>query len=108
MQCKVALYFRDQLREARVTVFRDAEAYLGIVQVIERLGSVLPPKSGKNGPPRGLGGFGARLLRLSERSPWLRSGDRGTRTSKVFTNPSELPEMMPFTKGLSLDTSLPT
>ena len=37
----VALHFRDQLRAARSTAFRDKEAFEEIVFVLERLGSHL-------------------------------------------------------------------
>lgn len=38
MDREVALYFRDQLRDARATVLKDAEAFEEVVFVLERIG----------------------------------------------------------------------
>jgi CBS domain-containing protein len=67
MQPEITLYFRDQLRQAREVVLRDAEAYLEIVHVIERLGSLLPPQPGEKGMP-GLKRYQDRLVLLCSRS----------------------------------------
>ena len=57
------LYFRDQLRAARVSALRDAEGFADIFFCIERLGSYLCPKG------RNLGQFGPALCELATRSP---------------------------------------
>lgn len=38
MNQEVALYFRDQLREARSVALKDAEAFEQLVFVVERIG----------------------------------------------------------------------
>lgn len=47
-----AIYFRDQLREARVKAFQDSESFSEILFVIERLGSYLIGKIGALGDYR--------------------------------------------------------
>lgn len=49
MDRDVALHFRDQLRDARAAVLRDAEAFQAIVVVIERLGMFLCGELGNLG-----------------------------------------------------------
>ncbi len=41
MELQAAIYFRDQLREARAIALKDVEAFEEIVFVLERLGSYL-------------------------------------------------------------------
>lgn len=57
-----ALYFRDALKAARENVLKDAEAFLDIIHVVERLGSVLPTATGERGT--GLGKFAGRIRSL--------------------------------------------
>jgi hypothetical protein len=42
MERAAALVFADQLRIAREAAFRDAEAFDGIIQTVERLGRPAP------------------------------------------------------------------
>ena len=63
MDHEKALYFRDQLREARATAFRDAEAFHEILYTVERIGSLLARKG------LGLGRFKPIIERIADRSP---------------------------------------
>lgn len=62
-----ARYFRDQLRSARAVVLRDAEAFTGLVIVIERLGSTLRSGAG------GLGKLRPHIQNLIMRSPFAQA-----------------------------------
>jgi len=62
MDRKIALVFRNQLREAREKAFQDAEAFDEIVHAVERLGSYLCDKEGS------LGEYKARLVTLASKS----------------------------------------
>ncbi len=60
MDAEVTLYFRDQLRQARATALRDAEAFDEIIFVLERLGGYLcnencPAKKNNKGKKKNLG-----------------------------------------------------
>lgn len=57
-----ARYFREELREAKATALRDAEAFDEIVQVIERIGYV------KAGKAKDLGKYKCYVESLAERS----------------------------------------
>ncbi len=53
MQKEASLYFRNQFRQARALVLRDAEAFDEIVFVVERMGLFLSRKvDGLNGTLR--------------------------------------------------------
>lgn len=54
-----ALFFRDQLREARFKAQQDAEAFEEIVFVLERLGCFL------TGKPFGLGRFKEPIMKIT-------------------------------------------
>jgi hypothetical protein len=60
---EVALIFRDQLREARLNAQKDAEAFDGVLFVLERLGCYLSRQSG------GLRKFQDDIVALASRSP---------------------------------------
>jgi hypothetical protein len=62
-----ALFFRDQLREARLKVQKDAEAFEEIAFVLERLGCFL------KGEPLGLGKFKEPITQLARPSPLCNS-----------------------------------
>ena len=63
MEQEVALHFRDQLRAARALALRDAEAFQGIVVVIEQLGAYC------SGGLRDLGWYEKEIRSLAGRSP---------------------------------------
>ena len=58
-----AVFFRDQLREARAEALHDAEGYLGLLYCFERLGSRLYGKIGD------LGKYGPDLRKFARPSP---------------------------------------
>jgi hypothetical protein len=60
---KVELFCRDQLRDARASVLRDAEAFPEILFAVERLGSLT------TGEQMTLGKYRTRLLEIASRSP---------------------------------------
>jgi len=60
------IYFRDQLRSARATALRDAEAFGDLLFCFERLGSTLSPEELKG---RGLRKYHSCLVARAERSP---------------------------------------
>ena len=62
-------FFRDQLREARLAALRDAEAFEGIVHVIERLGSFL---RGETEVPGSLEKYKTFILAEAKESPLAR------------------------------------
>jgi hypothetical protein len=59
---EVGVYFRDQLRRSRAAALLDAEAWHGIVVVLEQLGAVLSPGAS------GLGAVEPSIRELAERS----------------------------------------
>lgn len=67
MEADPTVFFRDQLRDARAVVLRDAEAYESIVLVLERMGRFLKPKA------NGLGGFKVDLGSIASDSPLAHS-----------------------------------
>jgi hypothetical protein len=60
---EVALYFRDQLREARAVALKDAEAFEQLVFVVERIGVCL------TGSIAGLGPYAGPVAELADKSP---------------------------------------
>jgi hypothetical protein len=71
---EVALHFRDQLRTARATALRDAEAFQEIVWVLERLGAYLSNERGN---------LGSYLI-------WIK--DQAARSLMADQVPKELPD----------------
>ena len=63
MNREAELYCRDELRQARAAVLKDAEAFLEIIFAIERTGSLA------YGKPAGLGRYHRELSKLAARSP---------------------------------------
>jgi hypothetical protein len=87
----IALYFRDRLRSARDAVQRDSEAFLDIIHVVERLGSLLQHESGGSGS--GLGRYKTHLSGLAKGSPlsapnppWHGDFDRLYKSIRVARN----------------------
>ncbi|MCU0783340.1 MAG: hypothetical protein MUF81_04680 [Verrucomicrobia bacterium] len=72
-----ALFFRDQLREARFKAQQDAEAFEEIVFALERLGCFL------TGEPLGLGKFKEPITKLARRSPLCDSSPKKCRELHV-------------------------
>ena len=58
-----AQFFRDQLREARESAIRDAEAFDGVIFAIENLGRFLQPTA------KGLGNLKHCIVDIAHRSP---------------------------------------
>jgi hypothetical protein len=63
MDREIALHFRDELREARAAVLRDAEGFQHILFVFERLGSHLLKRIGD------LDHYRTQIVALAEQSP---------------------------------------
>ena len=73
MDREVALHFRDQLRAARASALRDAEAFQEIVLVLERMGTFLSP---------GITNLGKKLLAIKSQA---------TRSPMAEAEPTALP-----------------
>jgi hypothetical protein len=66
---ETAIAFANQLRSARLAALGDAEAFDGIIHVVERLGSYLSKKRlGDNGQPGGLSDYAGELKALAANS----------------------------------------
>jgi hypothetical protein len=63
MERDVALFFRDQLKDARSFILRDSESYESVVQVLERLGRMFTT----NGD--GLDRFKPAIVNVADESP---------------------------------------
>src|SRR5437660_2520050 len=63
MEREVALFFRDQLKDARSFILRDSESYESVVQVLERLGRMFTT----NGD--GLDKFKPAIVSVADKSP---------------------------------------
>lgn len=63
-----ALQFREELRAAREAVLQDAEQFVAVIQVVERLGSYLDRVPGEGRDP-GLAVYGLRIARFIVLSP---------------------------------------
>lgn len=72
MNREAELYCRDELRQARAAVLKDAEAFLEIIFAIERTGSLA------YGQPAGLKQYYRDLTRLAARSPLAEDCPRDT------------------------------
>lgn len=70
---EASLYFRDQLRCARMRALADAEDFHDIVFALERLGALLKGARG-----RGLKDYEEHLVQLATRSAGATSGDAST------------------------------
>src|SRR5262245_53896225 len=77
---EAAIYFRDQFRQARAAVVRDAEAFESLIHVIERLGMLLSHEMGD------LGKYCGHLKAFAGRSPLARKlpDSLHTRFSKLY------------------------
>jgi hypothetical protein len=74
MDTSIALYFRDEFRQARAVAFRDAESFEEVIFILERMGSYL-----NKGVGNGLGDYKDILKKEAAKSPLacdISSGNR--------------------------------
>jgi CBS domain-containing protein len=72
------LHYRDELRNARASVLRDAEAFLEVLFAVERLGSAVTGKS------KALGEYESAITALAERSALAEAKSGGICFSRLY------------------------